>query len=341
MSESVRAVDYDAIIVAFGETALAQRAATSLAAQTRPARRLIVVENDPTRPCLPTLRKIFPDLLAIEPGENLGFARAANRALARVEAPFALLINHDVLLEPDYVERLLPVFAADEGIGWAGGRFLRPDGRIDSAGHVLYRDRSAANWGEGLDPDEMPPLANLFGVSAAACLYRMAMLQDVAPDGEFFDGTFESFFEDVDLDWRARRFGWRPAIVAEARAIHDRGVAYRTDRARFARVKRLLQRNRWLSIAKNDDPRRLLRDLPHLLLWEVAWLRAIWWCPWIPFLALADFARRLPAALGARRALATRARRAAANAIGPLPRRALFKEAFHRLAKKTKNPVIP
>ena len=64
----------------------------------------------------------------------------------------------------------------------------------------------------------------MFGVCAAAALYRRAMLEDVRLGDDYFDSTFFVYLEDVDLDWRARLRGWKAYYVPDAVAEHERGA---------------------------------------------------------------------------------------------------------------------
>src|SRR5262249_58653681 len=114
-------------------------------------------------------------------------------------------------------------------IGSLSGKLLRGDpvegpSVIDSAGHVLYRNRTALNRGEN-EPDrgQFDEPAEVFGVCAAAALYRRAMLEDVRVGDDYFDSTFFAYLEDVDLDWRARLRGWKAWYAPAAVAIHERG----------------------------------------------------------------------------------------------------------------------
>ncbi|MGC1185250.1 MAG: hypothetical protein WBA31_08900, partial [Candidatus Dormiibacterota bacterium] len=97
-------------------------------------------------------------------------------------------------------------------------------GRLDSTGHLLYRSGWVTNRDHGApDDDRHLQAEEVFGVSAAAALYRRRMLDDVALDGEVLCEDFFAYLEDVDLDWRARWRGWRSWYEPAAKAVHRRG----------------------------------------------------------------------------------------------------------------------
>ena len=136
---------------------------------------------------------------------------------------------------------------------------------IDTTGHVPTRARLFRNRGEGeADRGQYGEAGEVFGVSGALALYRREMLDDVAwqhPDGrrEWLTEDLFAYFEDVELDWRARRLGWTAWYEPAAVATHERGGA---GVRRTPTVEALNWANRLLVIATCDDRRGLLRTLP-------------------------------------------------------------------------------
>ena len=94
----------------------------------------------------------FPSL-QIESGENIGFAAGANRALesltrAAPSATYALLLNPDVVLEPDFAHALIVKTSERPKAVIATGKLLRPGGKkIDSAGITIPRHRRPRDRG--------------------------------------------------------------------------------------------------------------------------------------------------------------------------------------------------
>jgi GT2 family glycosyltransferase len=197
---------------------------------------------------------------------NVGFAAAANELIRTTSGLYLLLLNPDAYLAPDYLARLREAAESDPRIGSVTGKLLRPEARsggpiIDSTGHVLCRSRVAVNRGEN-EPDrgQLDEPGEVFGVCAAAALYRRAMLEDVRIGDEYFDSAFFAYLEDVDLDWRARLRGWRAYYVPTAVAVHARG--HRGKRhLKNARVLRHSLKNRYLML-RNDRLPDVFRDLP-------------------------------------------------------------------------------
>src|SRR5256884_4144232 len=194
---------------------LVLKCARTLLDQTLPPVELIIIDNASTDGSLERLRAEHPAAQVITNQQNLGFARAANQAVAAATGTWLLLANLDVELERDYIARLVAAGNRDPRIGSVTGKLLRPriagsDVIVDSAGHVLFRNGWAGNRGEGLpDTGQWERPEEIFGVTAAAALYRVSMLAQLCQGpARPFDERFFAYIEDVDLDWRGRWLGW-------------------------------------------------------------------------------------------------------------------------------------
>jgi GT2 family glycosyltransferase len=215
---------------------------------------VIIVDNASTDGSLERLQAIHPPLKVIKNLRNVGFARAANQAVAQANGDWLLLLNLDIELATDYTSRLLAAARPDDRIGSVTGKLLRPKTGteiiVDSTGHILFRNGWAGNRGENLpDNGQWERPEEVFGVTAAAALYRMEMLRDVVNgSARPFDERFFAYIEDVDLDWRMRWLGWK-AWYEPAVAWHHRSA---TGARRSALILRHILKNRLLLVADND-----------------------------------------------------------------------------------------
>jgi len=205
---------------------------------------------------------------------NVGFAPAVNALIRRTTTPYVLLLNPDAYLRPRYIERLEQAADADPQIGSVTGKLVRPTkpgeiALLDSTGHVLCRNRVPVNRGEN-EPDrgQHDRAGEVFGVCAAAALYRRTMLDDVRLDGDYFDSAFFAYLEDVDLDWRARLRGWKAYYEPAAIAEHERGHQGTRRRQSALEIRHSLK-NRYLMMLRNDRAADLLPDLGVLFVTEI------------------------------------------------------------------------
>ena len=228
---------------------------------------LLIVDNNSTDSSKTIIRDSFGDLKprSIENPSNYGFARALNQGIDASIGEFVFALNTDVILKPDYIEKLISAMA-DKEVGSATGKLHRfPEdweGRkiIDSTGHMLIVDAAVVNRGEEEeDAGQYDQVKNVFGVCAAAGMYRRKMLEDVKLEGQFYDEKFFVSLEDVDLDWRANLRGWKSVYVPEAFAYHKRyGTNWPLDEKLLINSKR----NKMLLVLKNDFALNYLMNFP-------------------------------------------------------------------------------
>jgi GT2 family glycosyltransferase len=271
----------------------------AIRAQRPEPRELVVVDNGSTDGSLEWFLA-QADCSVISNPKNLGFARAANQAIRATSSPLVMLCNLDVRLHEGFLEHAVTRLLSAPQVGSVGGLLLSEErpGVVDSAGHVLHRSGWVSNRGQG-EPDRFQEAEEVFGVTAAAAVYRRQMLEDVALNGEVFCEAFFAYLEDVDLDWRARWRGWRSYLEPRARASHRRGGS---GLHRTAQIERHVLANRALLWARNA-PRSWVLGTPFAGAAGLLGLRAGLAASRHPVavLGLVDAGRLLPEALRARR----------------------------------------
>jgi N-acetylglucosaminyl-diphospho-decaprenol L-rhamnosyltransferase len=152
--------------------------------------------------------------------ENLGYARAVNRAVRRATGETLVLLNDDSVVDPGYVERITAALEPGAGVVMAAGvmRDASEPGLIETAGIELDRTLLAYDYLNG-EPLEIldRPVADPVGPSGAAAAFsREAFLEAGG-----FDEALFAYLEDVDLVLRLRRAGGICRLAREARGTHQ------------------------------------------------------------------------------------------------------------------------
>jgi GT2 family glycosyltransferase len=188
---------------------------------------------------------------------NVGFAAAMNRGVDATEAEFVLGLNADTVVVPGAIGALAAALAADPGLGGVQPRILQTEGdgagdpasaRLYSAGMALTRDGRAFETGAlETQPGRWTSGREIFGVCGAACLLRRELFTELGG----YDESYVSFYEDVDLNVRARIAGRRFAYVPEAVVWHAGNASWQAGFERpGAENARLVARNRIATQAK-------------------------------------------------------------------------------------------
>ena len=236
---------------------------------------------------------------------NEGFAGGHNALIRRSLGAYYLCLNPDAVLSPGYVRTLVDLLEAQPRVGSATGRLLRLDHPelLDSTGMMMtadqrHLDRGAGEPAEGRFLGEPEPI---FGPSGAAALYRRAMLDDVAFEGEYFDHAFFAYREDADLAWRAQWRGWSSLYVPAAVAWHRRRVTPERRSALPAEINRYSVRNRFLLRLKNQSAGLAWRFLVPGLWRDLQVVGYVMLREWRSVPGLVDVVRELPRTWAKRR----------------------------------------
>ena len=252
----------------------------SLYAQTyKDILEVIVVDNDSKDGSLEVIEKKFSRIVTVRNDFNMGFCKAHNQAIRIARGEHLLLLNFDILLEPDFLGRMVTVMESSPKIGMVSGKLRRSiNGEksklLDSTGITMFRYFSAPRGENEEDTGQYdgPECRSIFGPCGAAPLYRRAMLEDIRVREEYFDEDFVNYVEDVDLAWRAQLRGWRGVYVPEAVAYHERGATRKSNPQEQYNYYLRGFRNRYLAMYKNITDFEWKRTGHKITLGELAFL---------------------------------------------------------------------
>ncbi|MDE2997551.1 MAG: glycosyltransferase family 2 protein [Gemmatimonadota bacterium] len=205
------------------------RCVASLIAATERLPLDVVVVDNGSSDGSPEALDAFGDVVSlVETEGNLGFGSGVNRGVRRCAAPYVLVLNPDVTVAPDAIERLLDYLEANDRVGVVGPRLVDERGQAQRsfgrapglAGeicrkfllHLVFpflkfgcrasRRRTPVGW-----------------VTGACFLMRRSAFGAV---GGMDDAIF-MYYEDVDLCLRLGKAGWSVAYLPEACAFHAGG----------------------------------------------------------------------------------------------------------------------
>jgi hypothetical protein len=224
---------------------------------------------------------------------------------------WVLSLNPDAVVHERFLSEMVQTVAglgSDSRVGAMAPKLLQAADPtiLDSTGLFVDRRLRPYDRGQG-EPDcgQYDGQVEVFGACGAAALYRRAMLEDLAVEGEYLDEGFFAYYEDADLAWRAQLRGWRCLHVPRAVATHVRGrgdTLRRPGRGpKNALGPRLALRNRYLMTVKNDAWGSFFADLPWILSAELPRLGYTAVTQPSVLLGLLDLIRALPRAWRQRR----------------------------------------
>lgn len=159
---------------------------------------------------------------------NIGYLRSVNRAAAAARGQWLVLFNNDVEVTAGWLRALLDCAESAPDIGVVTPKFVYPDGRLNEAGGIIWRDGTGVNYGRGHNPASFRyeyRRETDYG-SAAALLVSASLWQQI---GGFDERFAPMFYEDADLCFEARERGLRVVYEPAATVVHVEGATAGTD----------------------------------------------------------------------------------------------------------------
>ncbi len=187
---------------------------------------------------------------------NLGYAGGNNYGfrLFGSGCKYVAFLNNDIVVEPDWLKRIVEVLESDESIVAAQPKILQLRDRdlIDSLGGFIDRIGRAYDAFHGLpDNARIERPLEVFYARGAALVVR----SDAFREAGGFDEDYFIYYEETDLCWRLRLLGYRVVTVPAARVYHLGGG---TMGKVLPRTVYLRRRNQLTTLLKNYGLARAL-----------------------------------------------------------------------------------
>jgi GT2 family glycosyltransferase/glycosyltransferase involved in cell wall biosynthesis len=212
-----------------------------------PAYEVIVVNDGSTDETSEMLSRVR-GLISLRNDTNLGFIGSCNRGASVARGEYLVFLNNDTVVTDGWLTALARTFQEIPGTGYAGAKLIYPDGRLQEAGSVVWRDASGWNYGKFDDPDH-PRYSfarEVHYCSGACVMVPRALFEEL---GGFDPHFTPAYYEDTDLAFKIRHAGHKVIYQPLARIIHHEGLTSGTSPesgvTSFQRVNQVKFRERW------------------------------------------------------------------------------------------------
>ena len=242
---------------------------------------VIVVDNGSTDGSLDLLRSAaIEGVTLVENGQNLGFAKANNRALRDWIEEYALLLNPDALVQPNTLERLIAALDERLDAGMAGCLILNEDGSEQAGCRRLVptpmRVLNGLLGGQGFNLVGMPLPAGVTtveAISGACMLVRRSAIEAVG----LLDEGYFMHCEDLDWCMRFRQSGLAVLFVPDGTITHIKGHCSQGDNAAVEWFKHRGMIRYYSKFFRGRYPWPLLWGVYGMILLRYGWLRISKW----------------------------------------------------------------
>jgi GT2 family glycosyltransferase/glycosyltransferase involved in cell wall biosynthesis len=216
------------VVPVFNQVHLTVRCLAALAPTLEPGLAEVIVVDDASTDATAEVLRRVEGIRVVTSETNRGFAGAAGSGAAQATGRVVVFLNNDTEVRPGWLDALLETIDSAEDVGAVGCRLLFPDGRLQEAGGIIWRDGTGANYGRGDDP-EAPPYTFRREVdycSGSALMVRRDLFERVGG----FDPRFApAYYEDTDLCFSLRELGYRVLYEPRAVVVHLEGGSHGTD----------------------------------------------------------------------------------------------------------------
>jgi GT2 family glycosyltransferase len=217
--DTVSAPDVSVLLVLYNRAELTLRCLRALRGQDAAISLEVVIVDNGSSDETPVLLERIDGVHVIRSKENRGFLQACNAAALKARGEYLLFLNNDAELLPGSLSAAMETIRQSRSVGAVGGRLILPDGRLQEAGSIIWRDGSCLGYGRD-DSPWAPQYAYERDVdycSAALLLTPRQLFLDL---GLFDERLKPAYYEDTDYCVRLWEAGRRVVYNPRAMAIH-------------------------------------------------------------------------------------------------------------------------
>ncbi len=206
------------ILVLFNRAELTFQCLRSLVETGYESMEIIIVDNNSSDDTAFLLDRLEGATI-LRNSENIHFLKAANAASCKARGRYLLFLNNDTQVLPGSIQAAVNTLERADDIGAVGGRLILPDGTLQEAGNIVWRDGSCLGYGRGDDPfaSEYMFRRDVDYCSGAFLLTRRETFMKLGG----FDEAYQPFYyEETDFCLRLWDQGLRVVYEPEAAILH-------------------------------------------------------------------------------------------------------------------------
>lgn len=184
----------------------------------------IIVADDCSTDTTTEIDRYLPGVRVIRNEKNLRFTLNCNNAVRYAKGKYVALLNNDTVVMDGWMSELVSVLERRPDVGLVGSKLIYPDGVMQEAGCVVWKDGSAWNIGKGLNPNlpEFNYLKEVDYVSGASMMFPKTVWDELMG----FDERYApSYCEDSDLSFQMRYNGYRVMYQPKSTVVHFEGIS--------------------------------------------------------------------------------------------------------------------
>lgn len=179
----------------------------------------VVIVNNASTDETPLLLGRLRGARVVHNQTNLHYLRACNQAARLARGRNLLLLNNDAQLLGDAVAAATQTLDSSPDIGAVGGRVILPDGSLQEAGSIVWRDGSCQGYGRGRAPFA-PEFMFRREVDYCSAVFLLTRRDLFLEAGGFDEAFAPAYYEDADYCAALWRKGLRVVYEPRVSVLH-------------------------------------------------------------------------------------------------------------------------
>jgi GT2 family glycosyltransferase len=239
------------IIPVFNQLHFTQACLVSLQENQDTERFEVIVVDDCSSDATSDVIGKIPGIVYLRNEKNSGFTSSCNRGATEARGSFLLFLNNDTTVKPGWLSALHETFGNEPNAGLVGSKLVFPDGRLQEAGGIIWKDGSGWNRGKFGDPEkpEYNFLREVDYCSAACVMIPKSLFERV---GGFDSKYSPAYYEDTDLAFKVRREGFKVLYQPLSTVVHYEGATggndLQTGAKKFQEINRATFVSAWADV---------------------------------------------------------------------------------------------
>lgn len=187
---------------------------------------LYISDNDSKDRTVEIVKEKFPQVVLLENNRNGGFGDGHNKVLEKIDSEFHVVINPDIILKTNTIERLVEYLKANENVAMVTPKILNEDGseqylpkRNPKFSYVILSKFKPFRHYRRIYTRQDEQISEATKVEfCTGCFF--VIRTEVMKQLGGFDSRYYMYFEDADLSREVRNLGYDVIFYPMVTAIH-------------------------------------------------------------------------------------------------------------------------
>lgn len=216
----------------------------------------IILADDCSDDSVAKMEEVVQGIRILHNDENLLFLRNCNQAAKLAKGKYIVFLNNDTQVQLNWLYPLVHILETCPDAGMAGSKLLYPDGRLQEAGGIIWKDGTAWNYGHNDNPD-LPKynyVREADYISGASIIIYRDLWEEI---GGFDERYAPAYCEDSDLAFEVRKRNRKVLYQPASVVVHFEGVSNGTDVTdgvkRYQAVNMIQLSKKWKDVLEREN----------------------------------------------------------------------------------------